>query len=279
MDYYVNYGIEILNDTTKSLKNLNELGIYLSKQIDIQALKSLKLMILASSTSLLEKSLDIHAIKVRREVLSHMNLEDNIGYDKKRRRTIIYDFIEKRESMIGNLAMNPQNFALALLEFLLHTRKIDFMMHPKIVQPLLETSENDSYTIFDLWVSSFTRIETEDDFFYQRYDMVDKKLEMLEYMIENHLIDLDSISWLTISLTACIKSKYSYTENQLMKTQKILQKLKEIEFTKIHEKQSNRNLEEIKICQEELSRYTLGNQQCQYMLKTIPTLIKRKIIK
>ena len=42
MNAYVKSGISILNDTTKDLKNLNELGIYLAKQTDIDALKSLK---------------------------------------------------------------------------------------------------------------------------------------------------------------------------------------------------------------------------------------------
>ena len=55
MNAYVKSGIDILNDTTKDLKNLNELGIYLAKQTDINALKSLKLLILASENSMLEK--------------------------------------------------------------------------------------------------------------------------------------------------------------------------------------------------------------------------------
>ena len=45
MNWYVKSGITILNDTTQDLKNLNELGIYLAKQTDIDALKSLKLLI------------------------------------------------------------------------------------------------------------------------------------------------------------------------------------------------------------------------------------------
>ena len=36
MNAYVKSGIDILNDTTKDLKNLNELGIYLAKQTDIK---------------------------------------------------------------------------------------------------------------------------------------------------------------------------------------------------------------------------------------------------
>lgn len=63
MNAYVKSGIDILNDTTKDLKNLNELGIYLAKQTDINALKSLKLLILASENSMLDKDFDINSVK------------------------------------------------------------------------------------------------------------------------------------------------------------------------------------------------------------------------
>ena len=41
MQKYVRSGVAILNDITKDLKNLNNLGIYLSRQTDINALKTL----------------------------------------------------------------------------------------------------------------------------------------------------------------------------------------------------------------------------------------------
>ena len=93
MNAYVKSGIDILNDTTKDLKNLNELGIYLAKQTDINALKSLKLLILASENSMLEKDFDINGVK---------------SYTK----TIIDVTRKINESVIGNLSMNPQNIGL-----------------------------------------------------------------------------------------------------------------------------------------------------------------------
>ena len=40
MNCYVRSGIDILKETTKELENLNELGIYLAKQTDTNAIKS-----------------------------------------------------------------------------------------------------------------------------------------------------------------------------------------------------------------------------------------------
>ena len=62
MNCYVRSGISILNDTTKDLKNFNELGIYLAKQTNVDALKSLKLIILASKANVMDKDFDINSV-------------------------------------------------------------------------------------------------------------------------------------------------------------------------------------------------------------------------
>ena len=46
MQEYVRSGIKLLNDKTKELENLNELAIYLSKQVDSSSLQILKLCLL-----------------------------------------------------------------------------------------------------------------------------------------------------------------------------------------------------------------------------------------
>ena len=84
MNCYAKSGIAILNDTTKDLKNLNELGIYLAKQTDIDALKSLKLLILASENSMLDKDFDINSIKSYTE-------------------TIMRDTYKRYESVVGRI--------------------------------------------------------------------------------------------------------------------------------------------------------------------------------
>ena len=143
MNAYVESGISILNDTTKDLKNLNELGIYLAKQTDIDALKSLKLLILASENSLLDKEFDINSIKSYTE-------------------TIMRNTYKRNETVIGNLSMNPQNIALELMDYILHNYKVDLTVQPY----------DSGYTVFDFWVLSLVRIEDDQDIFYKRYDMI-----------------------------------------------------------------------------------------------------------
>lgn len=275
MNCYVKSGIAILNDTTKDLKNLNELGIYLAKQTDIDALKSLKLLILASENSMLDKDFDINSVKSYTE-------------------TFIRDTYKRNESVVGNLSMNPQNIGLELMDYILKNYKIDLTVHPY----------DSGYTIFDFWARSFARIEDDQDTFYKRYDMIDKKLEIASYMIQNGLLDVSQIDFLLTSFDRCIQRKHSYTREQLLRMQKIFDsvKLKEqlelnvanlITQNKIElncskdelvkkllsiesqvESSSNR-----RDSWDELSNYQMLNDQCVYMLQTIPTLVKKKVIK
>lgn len=275
MDCYVKSGIAILNDTTKDLKNLNELGIYLAKQTDIDALKSLKLLILASENSMLDKDFDINSVKSYTE-------------------TFMRDTYKRNESVVGNLSMNPQNIGLELMDYILKNYKIDLTVQPY----------DSGYTIFDFWARSFARIEDDQDTFYKRYDMIDKKLEIASYMIQNGLLDVSQIDFLLTSFDRCIQRKHSYTREQLLRMQEIFDsvKLKEqlelnvanlITQNKIElncskdelvkkllliesqvESSSNR-----RDSWDELSNYQMLNDQCVYMLQTIPTLVKKKVIK
>jgi hypothetical protein len=275
MNCYVKNGIAILNDTTKDLKNLNKLGIYLAKQTDIDALKSLKLLILASENSMLDKDFDINSVKSYTE-------------------TFMRDTYKRNESVVGNLSMNPQNIGLELMDYILKNYKIDLTVQPY----------DSGYTIFDFWARSFARIEDDQDTFYKRYDMIDKKLEIASYMIQNGLLDVSQIDFLLTSFDRCIQRKHSYTREQLLRMQEIFDsvKLKEqlelnvanlITQNKIElncskdelvkkllsiesqvESSSNR-----RDSWDELSNYQMLNDQCVYMLQTIPTLVKKKVIK
>ena len=275
MNCYVKNGIAILNDTTKDLKNLNNLGIYLAKQTDIDALKSVKLLILASENSMLDKDFDINSVKSYTE-------------------TFMRDTYKRNESVVGNLSMNPQNIGLELMDYILKNYKIDLTVQPY----------DSGYTIFDFWARSFARIEDDQDTFYKRYDMIDKKLEIASYMIQNGLLDANQIDFLLTSFDRCIQRKHSYTREQLLRMQEIFDsvKLKEqlelnvanlITQNKIElncskdelvkkllsiesqvESSSNR-----RDSWDELSNYQMLNDQCVYMLQTIPTLVKKKVIK
>ena len=275
MNCYVKSGIAILNDTTKDLKNLNELGIYLAKQTDIDALKSLKLLILASENSKLDKDFDINSIKSYTE-------------------TFMRDTYKRNESVVGNLSMNPQNIGLELMDYILKNYKIDLTVQPY----------DSGYTIFDFWARSFARIEDDQDTFYKRYDMIDKKLEIVSYMIEKGLLDVNQIDFLLTSFDRCIQRKHSYTKEQLLRMQKIFDSIKLKEQLELNVANLiTRNKIELNCSKDELIKkllsiesqiesssnrrdswdellnYQMLNDQCVYMLQTIPTLVKKKVIK
>lgn len=274
MNCYVKSGIAILNDTTKDLKNLNELGIYLAKQTDVDALKTLKLLILASENSRLDKEFDINSIK--------SYTEEFWG-----------DTYKKNESIIGNLSMNPQNIGLELMDYILRNYKVDLTIQPY----------DSGYTIFDFWARSFVRIEDDQDIFYKRYDMVDKKLQIASYMLQKELLDVNQVDFLLTIFDRCIQRKHSYTKEQLLRMQEIFNSVKLKEQLTLNIKNlitqnkiklncsrdeliknlsSSRTQVEASFARRnvwnELSNYEMLNDQCMYMLQTIPTLVKKKII-
>ena len=193
MNYYVRNGISILNDTTKNLNNLNELGIYLAKETNIDALKSLKLLILATDLNILEKKLNINSVKTGEEI---------VGYEKKKR----------NETIVGNLSMNPQNIALELMEYIIHNNKVDLKVKPFTT----------GYTIFDFLAFSFADIESDECRFYKRYDMTDKRLDMMSYLIDNELLEKDETERLITSFDRCLQETNCYTKDQLARMEKIV---------------------------------------------------------
>ena len=277
MNCYVESGIHILNDTTKDLENLNELGIYLARGTNVDALKLLKLIVLASETKLLEKSFDINYVK------TYTNLFENSIY-------------KRNETVFGNLAVNPQNFGLELADYILHNYKVDLNIEPFTT----------GYTIFDFFARSFARIEYDEDHFYKRYDMIDKKLDMVSYMLDYELLDNSQTNLLLTCFDRCIQNKYHYTKEQLLKMKEMINQVnskRQIILTveelfkqdKIKSDYSKEELSkkllstnkdkdvnkpsDITESFNRLENYWMLNDQCTYMLRTIPRLVKEKVIK
>ena len=275
MNCYVESGIHILNDTTKDLENLNELGIYLARETNVDALKSLKLIVLASETKLLEKSFNINYVK------TYTNSFENSIY-------------KRNETVFGNLAVNPQNFGLELADYILHNYKVDLGIEPF----------TSGYTIFDFFARSFARIEYDEDPFYKRYDMIDKKLDMVSYMLDYELLDNSQTDLLLTCFDRCIQNKYHYTKEQLLKMKEMINQVdskQQIRLTiedlfkqnKIKSDYSKKELSkklpstnkdnnkssDITKSFSRLENYCMLNDQCTYMLRTIPRLVKEKVIK
>lgn len=201
------------------------------------------------------------------------------------------DTYKRNESVIGNLSMNPQNIGLELMDYILHNYEVDLTVQPY----------DSGFTIFDFWVRSFVRIEYDQDIFYRRYDMIDKKLEIVSFMVRNGLLDVDQIDFLLTSFDRCIQRKYSYTKEQLLRMQELFNSIKSKEQLDIkiaeliakHKIKLNCSRDEFvkklltsdkeeekssdrKSFRDELLNYQMLNDQCAYMLQTIPALVKKK---
>lgn len=273
MKKYTAIGTDILNKSTENLKDLNELGIYLSKQTDINALKVLKLMILTSELNYLNKPFDINSIKTSTKKIGDNERQIN-------------------ESIIGNLSMNPQYFGLEIMEFIIKNFKVDLNLEPY----------NSGYSIFDFWMHTFSEIEWNQNQLYKRYDMVDKKINMIDFMIENNFLNKKQLNCILSELNICIKKKFSYTPEQLSNMEKLVNKINI--FINIFEKNlekiykiglinENISMEEIysslansdiynkrkEIIIYELKTFESINDQYYYITEDIPMLIKNKIIK
>ncbi len=276
---YVESSIAILNDKTKDLNNLNELGIYLANQYNPNALQTLKLMILAKENYRLDKDFDINAIK----------------------KYTVVEALEKRkreENIVNNLAKNPSNLGLDLFELIIKNYKVN--LH---IQPF-----DSGYTTLDFWIRSLKDIEYKYNTFYKRYDMIDKKLDIIEYLLESNLINKEDIQNIIYTLNACINDKYNFTKEQLFRMQTIVNSLvlkkqlrnnisklaqgrkisvkcdKDLLVEKLLEieKESNEEVKQVdrrEFFHEELINFWMNNEDCWYISDTIPKLIKNKIIK
>lgn len=278
MQNYVRSGVAILNDITKDLKNLNNLGIYLSRQTDINALKTLKLLILASQTKRLNKPFDINATNI------YIYLKEELtGIEHKR-----------KENVVGNLSLNPQNFALELMEYVIKNYPVNLKFECYGI-----------YSFLDVWNRSFKRMDFDDmDHFYKRYDMIDKKMDLLEFMVLNGLLGKRQIFELLRTYEFCLNSDNKFSKDQLQRMQYTINRIEQ--FNGLHKKISalrsitkeeremrhdeidnimgisrKPKLEIYDSCkhnaEHEIQNYIMQNDQCSYMLNTLPILIKKKL--
>lgn len=277
MQEYVRASIRLLNDITVDLDNLNNLSMYLSKQTDINALKVLKLIVLASETNRLIKPFDI-------------NYSSKYVY--------FSEPLTKREykinqSIVGNLSLNPQNIALDLMDYIVKNYYVDLSFECYGI-----------YSIIENWLRSFLRMDYDDmDMFYKRYDMLDKKIDMLEFMIFNGLLKEEQIKCLLNTYKKCLNKKNVFSKEQLHKMEYMIyiisqfsdkrnvihirQKSKEvIENDEINDVICVRKTPNFSIyerCKQnaelKLQNYIMQNDQCVYIVGPLENMIKSKTIR
>lgn len=279
---YVDSSICLLNAKTEELKNLDELGIYLAKQNNPSALQVLKLILIASENSLLDKEFHINTIK------------KSIEIKKNEERKIT-------ENIATNLARNPLNLGLELFEYIIKNYKINLHIEPY----------NTGLTTIDFWLRSLKYIEYNYDIFYKRYDMVDKRLDIIEYLLENYSLSDDDINEIIHTLNICLSSNCcSFSKEQLSRIQLILNSLlfknqlrknlanltkdkkivtkyskdwlvKKLLEQEKKDKKDNKSKKSDRrwYFHEELDSFWMSNDDCWYIADNIPELIKNKVIK
>ncbi len=105
LDYTTQCEIEQLKIYTKELTDLNELGIYLAKQDNSRALKTLKLMLLAHEANYIRKDFDL-AFVLRHSPISVQAEPEEVC-----------------ETVVSNLALD-------LMEYIIRKYPVDFSIKP-----------------------------------------------------------------------------------------------------------------------------------------------------
>ena len=230
---------------TKNYKELNHLGVYLAKQTDVNALKTLKLLILSFEANLLDKPFDINTV---------------VSYAKE-----FYN--EKRyynDTIIGNLAMNSHNYALELLEFIIANFNVDLSVKPDGI-----------YTIFDIWMRSFVKIENDESIFYKRYDMVDKKLDIIDFVLQNGMLAKMDIAYLMDVFNYCVKVKYDYSKSNLLKMIEIANLIMSNRCITKNISEDTRKENVLN----ELDNFEISNKQFKYMSENILEFERKRVLK
>ncbi len=188
--------INSIIENTKNLSNLENLGVLLAKENDIHALKTLKLLVLAKDAEILNRDIDVNKI---------VSVEDSSR--------------ENKASVVSNLSLNPQNYALEFLEYLVQTKSAD--MHQSI--------NGNGYSIFVNWIISLARIEDRDNLFYHRYDMVAKKMDIVNFLFQEGMLTENDVDYVFATFERCLQNKYGYSEVDLYRMQKLRHEITEKE--------------------------------------------------
>lgn len=274
-------GVRILRNATVDLDTYNNLAVYLANQHDYFSLITLKFIILTSSLGLLDKPFDINHVKT--------TTEDFEQYSK-----------TTNETIIGNLAENPSNYGLELMEYIIKHYPVNLE-----VIPLIESPNNGMQDIIARFTNNIAYMRHDDNEFYKRYDMVDKKIDILTYLIKSGRVCEQDKLYIINTLRNAVE--IGFTPEQSFKLQQLRFILGQKELYDMtvsilinegiitindgHEKEEvvqklmldyNRKQsdEQLKIeLQRELDKETIGLSRLRYMKYEIPQLIKKYNIK
>ena len=175
-----------ITELVEDIDNLTDFCAFLAKQNDYKYLRMLEIILI---------------IKTKKH--PSLNIKKHINFS-----TITNINDDYRESIINNLINNPSNYASELLALIIDNYS------EKIRNSFNELSYG-IYTSFDQLVNTFRNLENANNNFYKRYDIVEKRLEIIMTLIEKNMVDktrLEDVEYLFKNLSQ--KKEFNFTERQ-----------------------------------------------------------------
>ena len=200
-----------MNNNTESCINLinridekkyYDLALSLSAKSESYALENLRLIMLLNDAEQLKKQFDICEVS---KTFKKDEYEDKL--------------ITLYESVPGNLVFNQHGYAFALLLELAKNHPVDWDLKPC----------NSYMSILDFYLRSMTNINYPYDRFYHRYDMLDARLDLIEYLIDNNLLTERHLYSVKKMLMECIKNNL-FGRDIIMRTKCILGKIGDMDI-------------------------------------------------
>lgn len=202
MNDYTKRSLQLLNGVFYNDVGYEKVAVMLAGDSRPEALKCLKLLILTDVGVVdckLKNKLDLN------QMFNFYKMHDN--------RRICY-----QKNLFGVLSTNPQNLALDLMEYLLY--------HYDVLVEIRSDDDNCTYSMIDEWMYGFSGIEDDGNIFYKRYDMVEKRLQLLAYIIKNKKLSIEFMEKINLILTDCINNGYGYSDVDIVKMRLIVEYVK-----------------------------------------------------
>jgi len=250
MKYNYELGCRNLKKITENLVDLNELSLFLSKQVSFESLKTLQLMLVNERQDRLEKELDVNYQRVSIKTDGH-NIEHL-----------------RCETLAGNLSVNPQRLGFDLYQLLVRNYKVDLSVEPY----------DSSYSINDFFIRSFYGIDNPTDAFYMRTDLIQERINLIHYLLQNKRLKENELSYLNETIENC--SSLLYTSNQLNQLEELANRANKI-LTHKQPYCPKYNLKKngYPINMDEIKRYEknfrLSDETDNYMLNELTPVISR----
>lgn len=234
------YAIEDLHRAAEPLEDFNGLGLYLAKQNNPLAIKTLDLLIMSAGDTGAE--MFSYAKNIYLDQVTKVKTETGV----------------KKNTITGNIVDNTLMLSEDLLEFMVHTYPLNLRVRDDV--------EADS--ILERYLSQLVYFDDSDNLFYQRKDIINKRLAVIDYLIENVLVSPSELEIIKAALVGCITSgKKYFTDVQLHYMRSLLKRT--VRYPK---PKDVFDFKEYNIM-ERLEEHPITSEEHDYILRKVPKIV------